>query len=157
MKTVHFFAFYLHNLPKNTFFTLWSSMNPKIQNLYILMGMGGVLCPAFSFQAANQPSSDAQSVFFKFQLPHLWDFTPVFMMIYSCFHDEVVEYRLNSHGYCFDFVSAVDCNTSLPRIQNFQARKIIVSCRENFMLNTRINYIPYENEVYSRKEWSVFS
>ena len=116
-----------------------------------------MFCPTFSFQAANQPSSDVQSVFFKFQLPHLWDFTPAFMMIYSRIYDEVVLYRLNPHGYCLEFVSAVDCNTSLPRIQNFQARKIIVSSRENFMLDTRINYIPYENEVYSSKEWSVFS
>ena len=74
------------------------------------------------------------------------------MMIYSYFYDEVVEYRLNPHGYCFEFVSDVDCNIFLPRIQNFQAEKIIVSSRENFMLNTRTNYIPYENEVYSRKE-----
>ena len=74
------------------------------------------------------------------------------MMIHSCFYDEVVQYRLNPHGYCLDFVSAVDCNIFLPRIQNFQARKIIVSSRENFTLNTRTNYIPYENEVYSRKE-----
>ena len=74
------------------------------------------------------------------------------MMIYSYFYDEVVEYRLNPHGYGFDFVSDVDCNIFLPRIQNFQARKILVSCRENFMLNTRIHFIPYENEVYSGKE-----
>ena len=74
------------------------------------------------------------------------------MMIYSYFYNEVVEYRLNPHEYCFDFVSDVDCNTSLPRIQNFQARKIIVSSRENFMFLTRTNYIPYENEVYSGKE-----
>src|SRR5574344_2015386 len=59
------------------------------------------------------------------------------MMIYSCFYDEVVQYRLNHHGYCLDFVSDVDCNTFLPRIQNFQARKILVSSRENFTLNTR--------------------
>ena len=73
-------------------------------------------------------------------------------MIYSYFHDKVVQYSLNPYGYCFEFVSDVDCNTFLPRKQNFQARKILVSCRENFMFNTRINYIPYENEVYSRKE-----
>ena len=79
------------------------------------------------------------------------------MMIYSRIYDEVVLYRLNPHGYCLEFVSAVDCNTSLPRIQNFQARKIIVSSRENFMLDTRMKYIPYENEVYSRKECSWFS
>ena len=73
-------------------------------------------------------------------------------MIYSYFHDKVVQYNLNPHEYCLDFVSAVDCNIFLPRIQNFQAEKILVSSRENFMLDTRINYIPYENEVYSRKE-----
>ena len=43
MKTVHFFAFYPHNLPKITLFAPRSSMNLKIQNLYILMGMGGGL------------------------------------------------------------------------------------------------------------------
>ena len=150
MKTVHFFAFYPHNLPKITDFSPWSSMNPKIQNIYILMRMDGGVVPHFQF-------SGSQSVFFRFPLPHLWVFTLAFMMIYSCFHNEVVEYRLNPHGYCLDFVSDVDCNTFLPRIQNFQARKILVSSRENFMLNMRINYIPYENEVYSRKEWSVFS
>ena len=133
---------------------LWTS---KIQNLYILMGMGGVFFPTFSFQVANQSSSDAQSVFFKFPLPHLWVFVPAFIVIYAYFYNEVVQYRLNPHGYSFDFVSDVDCNTSLPRIQNFQARKILVSSRENFMLDTRINYIPYENEVHSGKEWSVFS
>ena len=73
-------------------------------------------------------------------------------MIYAYFYDEVDEYWLNPHEYCLDFVSDVDCSTSLPRIRNFQAEKIIVSCRENFMLDTRINYIPYENEVHSGKE-----
>ena len=74
------------------------------------------------------------------------------MMIYPYFYDEVVQYRLNPHGYGFEFVSDVDYNTFLPRIQNFQAEKILVSCRENFMLDTRIHFIPYENEVYSSKE-----
>ena len=151
----------------------------KYKILTFWWGWVRVLCYLSIYQMFNQPSSNVQSVFFKFQLPHLWDFTPTFMMtcscfyddfllllgwlapvfivIYSYFYDEVVEYRLNPHGYSFDFVSDVDCNAFLPRIQNFQAEKIIVSCRENFMLNTRINYIPYENEVYSSKEWSVFS
>ena len=64
----------------------------------------------------------------------------------------MVQYRLNPHGCSFDFVSDVDNNIFQPRIQNFKAEKIIVSSRENFMLNTRINYIPHENEVYSGKE-----
>ena len=78
-------------------------------------------------------------------------------MIYSYFHDKVVQYSLNPHEYCFEFVSDVDWNIFLPRIQNFQAEKIIVSSRENFMLNTRMHFILYENEVHSGKEWSVFS
>ena len=73
-------------------------------------------------------------------------------MNYSCFCDEVVQYRLNHHEYGFEFVSDVDCNAFLPGIQNFPAGKILVSSRENFMLNTRIHFIPYENEVHSGKE-----
>ena len=138
-----------------------------------------MFCPTSSFQMFSQSSSDAHSILFKcaislFQISTsaslsfyscfyddlfllLGWLAPVFMMIYSYFYDEEADYRLNHHEYGFDFVSDVDCNIFLPRIQNFQARKILVSCRENFMLNTRINYIPYENEVYSHKEWSVFS
>ena len=148
---------------------LWT---PKTQNLYILMVKGGDVLPQFQF-------SDVQSVFFRCAINPLQISTsaslsfyycfyddlllflqwlaPVFMMIHSCFYDEVVQYRLNPHGYCLEFVSDVDCNIFLPRIQNFQARKILVSCRENFMLNTRMHFILYENEVHSRKEWSVFS
>ena len=78
-------------------------------------------------------------------------------MIYAYFFDEMDEYRLNPHEYCLDFVSDVDCNTSLPRIQNFQARKILVSSRENFTFLTRFNNIPAEKQVHSGKEWSAFS
>ena len=150
MKTVQYFAFYPHNLLKITFFATWSSMNPTIQNLYILTGMGGGVLSQFQF-------SGSQSVLFRFLLSHFWDFTPAFMMIYPRIYDEVVQYRLNHHGYCCEFVSDADWSISLPRIQKFLARKIIVSSRENFMLNMRIHFIPYENEVYSRKEWSTFS
>ena len=150
MKTVHFFAFYPHNLPKNAFLpheVLWTS---KIQNLYILIEMDGGVVPHFQF-------SGCQSALFRCAICLFQISTSASLSFYSCFYDEVVEYRLNSHGYCLDFVSDVDCNTSLPGIQNFQARKIIISSRENFMLNMRIHFIPYENEVYSGKEWSVFS
>ena len=148
---------------------LWT---PKIQNLYILMGMDGSSLPCFLFsgsqsvffrcainplQISGSASLRFYSCFYDDLLLFLWWFTPAFMMNYPCFYDEVVQYRLNHHGYSLDFVSAVDCNTFLPRIWNFQARKILVSSRENFMLNSRTNYIPYENEVYSGKEWSVFS
>ena len=150
MKTVHFFAFYPHNLPKITDFSPWSSMNLKNTKSLHFDGVDGSSLPRFQF-------SGSQSALFKSQFPHLWVFTTAFMMIYSYFYDEVVQYRLTPHGYCFDFVSDVDCNAFLPRIQNFQAEKILVSCRENFMLNTRIHFILYENEVYSGKEWSAFS
>ena len=91
MKTVHYFAFYPHNLPKITDFSPWSSMNPKIQNLYIF-DENGWRCnaPLSVFQVANQSSSDAQSVFFRFQFPHLWDFTPTFIMISPYFHDDLL-------------------------------------------------------------------
>ena len=150
MKTVQYFAFYTHNLLKIAFFDTWSSMNPKnTKSLHFIVKGGGVLS-YFQF-------SGSQSVLFRFLLSHLWDFTPAFMMIYPRIYDEVVQYRLNHHGYCFEFVSDADWSISLPRIQNFQAEKIIVSSRENFMLNMRIHFIPYENEVHSGKEWSVFS
>ena len=148
---------------------LWA---PKLQNLYILIGMDeGVLLPlhflgvqSIFFRCTFNPLQMRNQSFSNFNfrifeiLPLLLGWlAPVFMMIYSYFYDEVVQYRLNPHGYCLDFVSDVDCNIFLPRIQNFQAEKIIVSCRENFMFNTRIHFILYENEVYSGKEWSVFS
>ena len=150
MKSVHFFAFYLHNLLKTTFFAPWSSMNLKnTKSLHFIVKGGGVLS-YFQF-------SGSQSVLFRFLLSHFWDFTPAFMMIYPRIYDEVVQYRLNHHGYCFEFVSDADWSISLPRIQNFQARKIIVSSRENFTFLTRINNIPAEKQVHSSKEWSVFS
>ena len=165
MKTVHFFAFYLHNLPKITDFVPWSSMNPGNTKSLHFDRDGWEYCAASPFfrcsisllQMRNQSSSDFHFRIFEILPLLLGWLAPVFMMIYSYFYDEVVQYRLNPHGYCLDFVSDVDCNIFLPRIQNFQARKILVSCRENFMLNTRIHFIPYENEVYSGKEWSVFS
>ena len=133
---------------------LWTS---KIQNLYILMGMGGGVLPHFQF-------SSCQSVLFRCAISSLQISTSTSLSFYYCFYEDfllfydgVVQYRLNLHGYNFEFISDVDWSTSLPRIQNFQARKILVSCRENFMLNMRIHFIPYENEVYSGKEWSVFS
>ena len=143
-KNYRFFSMEFYEPQKYKIFTFWREWM-------------GVLCCLSIFQMFNQPSSDAQSVFFKFPLPHLWVFAPAFIVIYAYFYDEVDEYRLNHHEYSLDFVSGVDWSTFLPRIQNFQARKILVSSRENFMLDTRIHFIPYENEVYSSKEWSAFS
>ena len=157
MKTVHFFAFYPHNLLKITDFSPWTSMNLKNTKSLHFDGKGwgcSALIPVFRcsislLQIRSKFSSDFHFRIFEFLLLLLW--------WYSCFYDEVVEYRLNSHGYCFDFVSDVYWSIFLPRIQNFQAEKILVSSRENFMLDTRIHFILYENEVHSGKEWSVFS
>ena len=58
MKTVHFFAFYTHNLPKITDFAPWSSMNPKnTKSLHFIVKGGGVLS-YFQF-------SGSQSVLFR--------------------------------------------------------------------------------------------
>ena len=138
MKTVHFFAFYPHFLFKITDFAPWSSMNPGNTKSLHFDRDGWEYC--------------ATSPFFRCSICPLQISTFASLKFSSFIYNEVVQYRLNPHGYCLDFVSDVDCNTFLPRIQNFQARKIIVSSRENFMLNTRTNYIPYENEVHSGKE-----
>ena len=165
MKTVQYFAFYTHDLLKIAFFDTWSSMNPKNTKSLHFDGKGwGCSAPISVFRCSisplqmfNQSSSNLYFCIFEILLLILWWFTPAFMMIYSCFYDEVFEYRLNPHGYSFEFVSDVDCNTSLPRIQNFQARKILVSSRENFTFLTKTNNIPAENQVHSGKEWSAFS
>ena len=165
MKTVHFFAFYLHNLPKITDFSPWSSMNPKNTKSLHFNGKGWGCCaplsvfwlPISPLQIRNQSFSNFNFRIFEILPLLLGWLAPVFMMIYSYFYDEVAEYRLNHHGYSLDFVSDVDWSIFLPRIQNFQAEKIIVSSRENFILNTRIHFILYQNALHSRKEWSVFS
>ena len=79
MKTVQYFAFYPHNLLKITFFATWSSMNPKNTKSLRFDGKGWgcsalslvFRCSVSLLQMCNQSSSDAQLVFFKFQLPHL--------------------------------------------------------------------------------------
>ena len=79
MKTVHFFAFYPHNLPKITDFSPRSSMNPKNTKSLHFDGDGWEYCAASPFfrcaiyllQMHIQSSSNVQSVFFKFPLPHL--------------------------------------------------------------------------------------
>ena len=49
MKTVHFFAFYPHNLLKITFFAPWSSMNPKNTKSLHFDGDGWEYCAASPF------------------------------------------------------------------------------------------------------------
>ena len=138
MKTVHFFAFYPHNLLKITDFSPWSSMNLKnTKSLHFDENGWGFSSPLSVFRYLISPLQISTAASLNFS---------------GYIYDKVVEYWLNPHEYCLDFVSDVDCNTSLPRIQNFQARKILVSSRENFTFLTRINYIPAENQVHSGKE-----
>ena len=138
MKTVHFFAFYPHNLPKIAFFAPWSSMNLKNTKSLHFTG--------------DEWECSAVSSFFRCSISLLQFSTNTSLNFSSYIYDEVVQYGQNYHGYSFDFVFDVDGSIFLPRIRNFLARKILVSCRENFMLNMRINYIPYKNEVHSSKE-----
>ena len=49
MKTVHFFAFYPHNLPKITFFASRSSMNLKNTKYLHFDGVDGSSLPRFQF------------------------------------------------------------------------------------------------------------
>ena len=157
MKTVHFFAFYPHNLLKITDFSPWGSMNLKnTKSLHFDENGWRYYAASPFFRCSISPLQMRNQSFSNFNF-RIFEFLLFFMIIYFCFHDEVVQYRLNPHGYCFDFVSDVDCNIFLPRIQNFQARKILVSSRENFTFLTKTNYIPAENQVHSGKEWSTFS
>ena len=70
--------------------------------------MGGAALPHFQF-------SGSHSVFFRYAISLFQistsaslRFTPTFGIIYAYFYDEMVQYRLNPHGYCFDFVSDAD-------------------------------------------------
>ena len=82
MKTVHFFAFYLHNLPKIALFAPWSSMNPKnTKSLHFIVKGGGVLS-YFQF-------SGCQSVLFRCAISPLQISTSVSLSFYFCFYDDL--------------------------------------------------------------------
>ena len=76
MKTVHFFAFYPHNLPKTNDFSPWSSMNPKnTKSLHFdVDGWGcSALIPVFRcsvslLQMRNQSFSNFNFRIFEFLL-----------------------------------------------------------------------------------------
>ena len=164
MKTVHFFACYLHNLPENTFFAPQSSMNPKIaKSLHFDRDGWGCSaaslffrCAIYLLQMNIQSSSGTQSVFFKFQLPHLWDFTPDFMMIYPCFYDDLL-LLLWWGGWIY---------TKSPWIlpwfcfwrwlQYFPAENTKFSSQENNCFQPREFYSQYENQLHSLREYTSF-
>ena len=76
MKTVHFFAFYLHNLPKIAFFASRSSMNTKKTKSLHFDGDGRgcyatspfFRCSISLLQMRNQSSSDFRFRSLRFYL-----------------------------------------------------------------------------------------
>ena len=172
MKTVHFFAFYLHNLPKITFFTPWISMNPKTQNLYILMVKDGDVLPQFQF-------SDVQSVFFRCAINPLQISTSASLRFCFCFYDDLLLLlwwfaptfrmrRFNIDWIPMDIalilflplIAMLSCREYKifkPRKYLFPAERILCSIREYTSFLTRMKCILVKNEVYSRKECCWFS
>ena len=165
MKTVHFFAFYPHNLPKITDFSPWSSMNPKIAKSLHFDGDGWG-CSALShffrcaislLQMRNQFSSDAQSVLFRFPLPYLWDFTPAFMMRWFNIDWIPMDIALILFLPLIAVFSSREYKIFRPGNYLFPAERILCSIREYTSFFTRMKCILVKNEVYSRKECSWFS
>ena len=85
MKTVHFFAFYLHNLLKITVFSPWSSMNPKNTKSLHFDGVDGSFLPRFQF-------SGSQSVLFRCAISLLQISTSASLRFYSCFYDDLLSH-----------------------------------------------------------------
>ena len=98
MKTVHFFAFYPHNLLKITDFSPWTSMNLKNTKSLHFDGVDGSSLPRFQFsdvqsflfrcaisllQMFNQSSSDTQSVLFRCSISPLQISTSASLRFYS--------------------------------------------------------------------------
>ena len=82
MKTIHFFAFYPHNLPKITDFSPRSSMNPQNTKSLHFNGVDGGALPHFQF-------SDVQSVFFRCAISPLQISTSTSLSFYPCFYDDI--------------------------------------------------------------------
>ena len=78
MKTVHFFAFYPHNLPKITVFSPWSSMNPKnTKSLHF---------------AGDEWERSAASSFFRCSISPLQISTFASLNFHYCFYDDLLLY-----------------------------------------------------------------
>ena len=83
MKTVHFFAFYPHNLLKITDFSPWTSMNPKNTKSLHFDGVdGGIMLPLHF--------SDVQSALFRCSISPLQISTSTSLSLYSCFYDDLL-------------------------------------------------------------------
>ena len=83
MKTVHFFAFYLNNPPKITFFAPRSSMNPKNTKSLHFDGDGwGIMLPLHF--------SDVQSALFRCAISLFQISTSASLSFYYCFYDDLL-------------------------------------------------------------------
>ena len=169
MKTVHFFAFYPHNLLKIADFSPWSSMNLKIQNLYILMSLNGDVLPQFQF-------SGSQSVFFRCAISLLQISVSASLRFYSCFYDDIPLLlgwftptfrmrRFNIDWIPMDIAlimflpliaifSCREYKIFKPGKYLFPAERILCSIWEYTSFLTRRKCMLVKNEVHSPKECS---
>ena len=165
MKTVHFFAFYLHNLQKITDFSPWSSMNLKIaKSLHFDRNGWGCSaaspffwCAIYLLQMRNQSSSNFNFCIFEFLLLLLWWFTPAFMMRWLNTDWIPMDIALILFLPLNAIFSCREYKIFRPRKYLFPAERILCSIWEYTSFLTRMKCIQVKNEVYSRKEWSAFS
>ena len=165
MKTVHFFAFYPHNLPKITFFAPWSSMNLK-NTKSLHFGEDGWRCsaplsvfrqPISPLQMCNQSSSNFNFRIFEILLLLLWWFTPAFVMRWFNIDWIPMDIALILFLTLIEAFSCREYQIFRPGKYLFPAERILCSIREYTSFLTRMKCIPVKREVYSCKEWSVFS
>ena len=165
MKTVHFFAFYLHNLPKITDFSPWSSMNPKIaKSLHFDGKEWGCSAPLSVFRCSLSPlqmhnlsSLNFNFHIFEFLLLLLWWFTPTLMMRWFNIDWITMNMAFNSFLALIEALPCREYKIFRPGKYLFPAEKILCSIPEYTSFFTRMKCILVKNEVYSRKECSWFS
>ena len=165
MKTVHFFAFYPHNLPKKTFFFFCCSMNPQNTKSLHFDGDGwGCSAPLSVFRCSisllqmhNQSSSDFNFRIFEFLLLFLWWFTPAFMMRWFNIDWITMNIALILFLTLIAIFSCRENKIFRSGKYLFPAERILCSIREYTSFLTRMKCIPVKNEVYSCKECSWFS
>ena len=158
MKTVHFFAFYPHNLLKITFFATWSSMNPKnTKSLHFDGWRMGVLCCLSIFQVVNQSFSNLRFHTFEILILLLWWFTPTFTIRWFNITWIPMNIVLILFLPLIAILSCREYEIFRPGKWLFPAERILCSLREPTTFLTRMKCIPVKREVYSRKKCTCFS
>ena len=165
MKTVHFFAFYPHNLLKITDFPPWTSMNHKNTKSLHFDGNGWEFSSPLSvfrylispLQMRNQFSSDFHFHICEFLPLLLGWFIPAFMMRWFNIDYIPMDMALILFLTLIAIVSCREYKIFRPGKYLFPAERILCSIREYTSFFTRMKCILVKNEVYSRKECSWFS